>query len=265
MLATQLPHLWRRLLHLIAFAAVLLSICVSIEGDEEKPKPWSIDDVHFNASLLGNRVPFIEPVSLFGILRRDITDVLEWGCLSNTAAAKHSVNKWNDVGFNRTAAQEDPQFLHGTTMWINEHQAVGHMYYDVYLIQMMQTLPIDRIVWQRAPCAIADLCYGVGTFDGWYMGYFTAMMEAFNRSVPIYIRWLSTDFVAKPLYLHPAPRDKDGYSLSPPAIDARHPSINLKPNYQCFERVIKRRCPMCFHRGISTSAVSKPHNKYKHI
>lgn len=57
----------------------------------------------------------------------------------------------------------------GTTMWVHEWMQIGHAQYDVEVIQVLATTPVDRIVLQRAPCeackekdcGTSDLCYGV--------------------------------------------------------------------------------------------------------
>lgn len=63
-------------------------------------------------------------------------DDLHWGCLSNTQQPHHSVNKWSELVENKSEAAKLPGFLPGTTFWINEHMAVGHMYVPTNLETM---------------------------------------------------------------------------------------------------------------------------------
>lgn len=168
----------------------------------------------------------------------------------HTSAAHHSINRFQDVAKNRTEVILDKDFLKGTTIWINEHMAVGHMMYDVYLIQLLQVIPVDRIVHQRAPCVNMNLCDGTGSWDGWYMGYFAAIFDAFQPGVPVYVRWTWQDKNAKPLF--PSGSEKGGY-ISKPSRDY-YPSITLN-NAKCFERVVKRKCQLCYQHGIGLRAV----------
>jgi hypothetical protein len=90
----------------------------------------------FNDSALGSFPRFGEPPSLFELNKREIFEMLEWGCLYGTNQPHHSENKWADMDYNRSEALADWQFMRGNTIWINEHMAVGHMMYDVFMIQV---------------------------------------------------------------------------------------------------------------------------------
>ncbi len=114
------------------------------------------------------------------LVKTNVLDTMEWGCLFNTQQPHHSVNKWHDLEINHTEALKDDAFLTGTTFWVNEHMSVGHAMYDIALIQALQSVKIDRIVLQRAPCMNADLCMGIGTFDSFYKGMYMAMIDAFQ-------------------------------------------------------------------------------------
>ena len=151
----------------------------------------------WNASMLDIDPPLIEPVHIDNITARNSLEVLNWGCLFNTHMPHHSVNKFhalevinNSVEITRATAMKDPCFIPGTTFWVNEHMAVGHAMYDIMVMQALASpeLRVDRIVLQRAPCMNADLCSGVGTWDGWYMGFYTAMIEAFRPGIPVFLR-----------------------------------------------------------------------------
>jgi len=107
---------------------------------------------------------------------RKIISVQEWGCLTQTHLAHHALNKAIGLELNisvqntREMALQDGCFIQGTTLWVNEHMAVGHLYYDIYGMQVMAMTRVDRIVLQRAPCVNADLCTGIGTWESFYKG-----------------------------------------------------------------------------------------------
>ena len=92
---------------------------------------------------------------------------------------------------NRSEAVKDTNFLHGTTFWVNEHMNVGHVMYDIALMQVLQSTTVDRIVLQRAPCMNMNLCSGLGTFETFFKGMYIAMMEAaqIQTPIPIFVRW----------------------------------------------------------------------------
>jgi hypothetical protein len=103
--------------------------------------------------------------------------------------------------------------LQGTTIWVNEHMAVGHVMYDIPFIQAMQSTNVRRIVIQvsvyyiiinnmfnfnlflyysnivliqRSVCN-DDHCMGVGTWNSFFLGYYTSMIDAFRPGIPIYM------------------------------------------------------------------------------
>ena len=79
--------------------------------------------------------------------------------------------------------------MQGTTFWVNEHMNVGHVMYDIALIQVLQSTNVDRIILQRAPCMNMNLCAGIGTFETFFKGFYIAMLEAANITAPIFVRW----------------------------------------------------------------------------
>lgn len=93
----------------------------------------------------------------------------------------------------------DVGYLAGSTYWFNEDLHVGHVFYDIVLIQILQLMKIDRIVLQRTVCK-AKLCAGIGTVDSFYKAYFAAMFEAAGQSsIPVYVRWSHVEKHVKPL------------------------------------------------------------------
>lgn len=64
--------------------------------------------------------------------------------LSFHSRRKHHSEPVHFSSISRENAISDPDFLHGTTLWINEHMAVGHAMYDIALLQVYSmgfTLP----------------------------------------------------------------------------------------------------------------------------
>ncbi len=67
--------------------------------------------------------------------------------------------------------------------------AVGHMMYDIALLELVATTFIDNVVIQRAPCFTKDLCVGAGTLNTFYKTYFTLITSVSkNEKLLIYFR-----------------------------------------------------------------------------
>lgn len=196
----------------------------------------------------------------------------EYACLTNTAAAGHSVNKMHphpsitltdgqtgsSNGNISSPLMVDKNMLAGHTIWINEHMAVGHAMYDIFMMQLFAVQRVDRIILQRAACLNRNQCVGVGTWDGWYEGYYSAILEAFafgSQDVaahdipPIYVRWIWQEKRVSALLL------RHGDRVDVPR-DFVQPTIALAPS-MCFERVYIRRCPMCFRKSLTPSTVQR--------
>ena len=176
---------------------------------------------------------------------------------------------------------KDRCFVRGTTLWVNEHMVVGHAMYDIQAMQLLNLvdLKVDRIVLQRAPCINADLCAGVGTWDGWFKGFYMAMMDAFSPEKPIqiYLRFAWQERKAKPICL--------GHKYTPLSeTECRHEwmytgnpnnnasflrskknngpnecweSIFLMQPVKAVERIFKRNCNGCFENAISADTVAR--------
>lgn len=188
------------------------------------------------------------------LVGRKKLEQLDWGCLFNSDKPGHSKNKWNGIDTNRSEALKDPSFFRGSTFWINEYMSVGHMMYDIALLQVLQTVKVDRIILQRAVCISANQCAGIGMFDSFFKGMYTAMIDAFHSEIPIFVRWSWQDRNMKPLYLSSKVHNNE-YTVP---IERRHPSFHLKP-VTCMERVIRNpmRCTGCFHNTVSPSAAAR--------
>jgi hypothetical protein len=137
-------------------------------------------------------------------------------------------------------------YVPGSTYWINEWMAVGHMMYDVIMIQVMESMRIDRIITQRPAC-YADQCNGIGTFDSYFRGFYLAAINAFAPGIPVYLRWTGKDRDVVPLYIR---AENDDVSGPGKPITLQH--------IMSFERVARRANPEGhFWPGVGPSAVQK--------
>jgi hypothetical protein len=207
----------------------------------------------WNGTMLQSNPPVPDKGSVDLLVERKIVEKLDWGCLFGTEKHGHSKNKWHEIDYNKSEALKDPDFFRGTTFWINEYMAVGHMMYDVALLQVLQTTKIDRIIIQRAACT-GTQCAGVGTFDGFFKGLYISMIDSYHSEVPIFVRWTWKSKDMKPMYIG---------SLNPKGeldipIERRHLSFSLK-SITCMERVIRNpmRCLHCFRNSISPTAAAR--------
>ncbi len=46
---------------------------------------------------------------------------------------------------------------------------MGHVHYDIALVQVLQTVKVDRIIMQRSVCR-ANVCNGLGAIESFYKG-----------------------------------------------------------------------------------------------
>ena len=177
------------------------------------------------------------PVPEFGdldhLVSRNFARSDRWVCLTDTNKPKHSVNRVIKIK-NRTATSVDPDFLAGTTYWLNEYMHVGHVTFDSVLVQILKTTTIDRVVMQRAACH-ANLCFGVGTWRSFWSAYFAAAFEAANQSnIPVYIRWSWTERELKPNFVSTHIIGYENYNVSPT------PKSIVLTSLMCMEHVLRR-------------------------
>eukprot|EP01038_Epipyxis_sp_PR26KG_P004564 gene4564-6436_t len=200
-----------------------------------------------------NNVP--NKVSLDILIQRNFIQSYNWGCLDNVKFHSISSNLYNHwLSVPKAKLIKNLSTLNGTSVWINEWMALGHAMYDIVLIQILQSTQINRIIIQRAPCMRDDLC---NTWNSWFQGYFTAMIEAFQPGIPIYLRMYNTSYLS-PVYLSKDSniigtnnkRGNRNNQLNPPRIDISNDKV-------CFERLIRRYCSSCFYESISSSAIRK--------
>eukprot|EP01041_Mallomonas_annulata_P001858 gene1858-3604_t len=210
---------------------LLFVMCIfSLKADIKQlvdAKSWSMEE-------LGSK-PRDKDFTFAELLTRNSIIMRENGCLSHTNATLHSVNEWID--------RKNIKSIPGTTFWINECLAPGHMHYDVQLLQVLRTTKIDQIILQRAPCARPDFCQGIGNWGSFFKGLYTTMVDALNYTeIPVYIRFSPNDTVWTPYMVG----SRTGKSITNLALQTIPATENL-----CFEKVIRKACNQCFHNSIS--------------
>jgi hypothetical protein len=208
----------------------------------------------WNTSMLQASPPLPENTTVEYLAASKKLEQLDWGCLFNTDKPGHSKNKWHAIDTNKSEALKDPTFLRGTTFWINEYMSVGHMMYDIALLQVLQTTKVDRIILQRAVCISANQCAGIGMFDSFFKGLYTSMIDSYSSEIPLFMRWAWQSRDMKPMYLSSKAVNNE---ITVP-LERRHPSFHLK-SATCMERVIRNpmRCTSCFHNSVSPSAAAR--------
>ena len=174
--------------------------------------------------------------SIDALVQIGAVDVFNGSCLGGTNYTMHS-----DPNPMLPRAQY-PRSVHldGTTIWINEFQAVGHAMFDIPMLQVLHATDVTRIVLQRAPCARKDFCEGVGTWAGFFRGLYLSMLESAKKlHVPVYVRFYENETAWQPKV---SPRAATTTALPPP--------IPVETT-TCFGRVVRRHCDSCFHRSVS--------------
>ena len=159
------------------------------------------------------------------------------GCLTNVQRQAHSVNDWVHIGKNKPLTN----YLSGSTFWINEWQTPGHSMLDMVLIQVLQSIKLDRIILQRTPLPDQDVYAYWNTF---FQAYYTVMIDAFQPGIPIYIRREQKTDVLKAYYLYLEPNSTSlvgsaqGFVLRQTVM--ANDTIVLNKDKQCFDDVYTR-------------------------
>jgi hypothetical protein len=154
-------------------------------------------------------------------------------CLTEANKAKHANNRIIALT-DRTNSSSN--WLPGSTYWFNEYLHVGHVHFNVGLLQLLATTRIDRIILQRAACS-GLLCVGLGTFRSFYAAYFAAVLAATNHThVPIYLRWAWSQRNVDAVYVSTQTKDYEAVVPTPATAPS---SIHLEP-VMCFEHVLQR-------------------------
>ena len=129
-----------------------------------------------NSSL---QLPLPENSSFEDLITKNLLSSYQLGCFSNTDRPDHSINRWLPWDGSWDMAS-DSNFFNGTTFWINEYMSVGHVMFDIILLEALRRTKVDRIVLQRAPCLQNDLCLGLGTWVSFYRAFYAAVIDAFQ-------------------------------------------------------------------------------------
>ena len=171
---------------------------------------------------------------------REVLGFFRNACL-NRANLPH--DHINDVFF-YDGPQEMPlnnswaRYLPGTTYWFNEDLHVGHVHYDIVLLQALRVAKIDRIVLQRSVCK-SHLCSGIGTVDSFYKAYFASIFEAAGQpGIPVYLRWTHTEKSVKPLIFSTTTSDLYNHSAVKNQLSSDLQSIQLE-RLMCFDTVMR--------------------------
>ena len=215
---------------------LLVTYLTSLNCQSDLPKPVALDLERKHEGLFAS--------SLYADISWDnllgIHCILEHNnsCLTGTLRPNNNRNAvW--------ANNDKLPAINGTTYWINDWLHIGHVHYDIVLMQALHKTKIDRIVMQRPMCHKANavsLCQGIGSFVGWYAGYLNSILEAANVShVPIYMRrWKDDPWL--PVYLSSKMlASTAGSSFVLPSNQSHSASASLAvKDLTCFERVLRR-------------------------
>ena len=201
-------------------------------------------NLHFNTPLVDS---YVDEVTFLKTCKAIVSQ--RRMCLSETDKSTHYKNKMKHHQYDYKPN------LFTTTFWGNEFVQIGHVFYDLVMLEALQHVRIDRIAFQRAICASSGGCVGLGAIDGFYSGYLAAVLAAANKShIPVYFRWGWRDKELRPLYFSPvSPTLYSG--ATPPPTDL--PSIKIEQT-MCFERVLRSE-PTSFGAvpSISTGTASR--------
>jgi hypothetical protein len=229
---------------------ILLAVLLLINCGSFLPASATGD---WNISMLQGFPAFsTDRVTLEELVKANILNMGDMGCVFNANAPHHSINKWHVWDSDMSEMVQADNFLNGTTLWINEHMAVGHVMYDLWIIEALKSSKITRIVIQRAPCINADLCVGLGSWGTFFRGFYTALIDAFQPGVPLYLRFSPREFNLTPIYLSGNSTNVDG-EFTP---FKREKSFMLA-NRVCLERVVKRQCNHCFYPSVSPASAKQ--------
>ena len=154
-------------------------------------------------------------------------------CISKIYAFGHY--EW-DNQFNESA-----YFIEGTTYWLNQWMYVGHVMYDLLLIQLLRSVKLDQVILQRSQCHEITCVYSQ-TWSSWFRGYYTtAVLAAGYENLPFYVR-----------------HRINGTHWSPNVLGRNNISVSaqIPANRQlCFEYVFYAIHEFSFFGKISLSAV----------
>lgn len=263
------------------FIIAILSLATGVSSEIEKES----QQIWINSTMsLGLTPPLSSPLTIEEMISREAIRYDVMSCLDNTDHPTNNQNRLykskDNTNFSTNIADivtvevknlrgvtVRTAGLSGTTYWINEFMAVGHVSYDLALLQLLKSFRIDRIVLQRAPCATKDLCQGLGTWESFYKGLYTIMLAAAGKSgqVPVYVRMQKSQEYWIPYYLGNETRlamihdmfnhFKGNYANEKTSKQTILEDGMLAPlkisNMICFERLLRRKYnTKSFHHAI---------------
>jgi hypothetical protein len=194
--------------------------------------------------------PMPDNATLNTMLDRRTINYAENVCLSQTLSPAHSDNDMER--FSSAKHNKYKPVLTGTTMWINDWFAPGHVFFIISMIQVMQSIHIDRIILQRAPCWREDFCSGIGYYRSFYQGFYRVLIHAFQPQTTLYIRWYGSDKEYHAINLTDIRKNQIVGT-----IDSRFPPIKVQET-TCFEKVVARIvCHTCMFHSVSNSAIQQ--------
>jgi hypothetical protein len=131
-------------------------------------------------------------------------------------------------------------YLNGSTIWINEFMALGHVPYDLAVLEVFRVTKIDRVILQRAPCDHPTLCKFMNPWESWFKGFYKTMIYAFQQNATVYHRSHGSEHE-----WYPASFDERKQLLQP--IHAF--------GLMCFDKVVRRDSIDDFYKGLSDTTV----------
>jgi hypothetical protein len=212
----------------------------------------SINSDSFSDDELGALPPFDNKVSdiVRELLNRSSIEYKQNMCLSNTDMATHAINLWGNAFSSHANWNSEIPHLPGKTYWINEYMAVGHLMYDLQLLELLQhENTVDRIVAQRAPCATKDLCQGVGTWHSFFEGFYRTAIISSGLNIPIYLRFYPTEKTLSAIFLNGNYSNGNSSSNIPLALPVK--------KAMCFEHIYRKVCNKCFQSSIRPITATK--------
>lgn len=135
-------------------------------------------------------------------------------------------------------------YLNGTTVWINEFMALGHVPYDLAVLEVFRVTHIDRVILQRAPCDHPTLCKWMDPWESWFKGFYKTMISTFQQNATVYHRSYGREHDWFP--------DINSFDKSKQLLEPIH-AFGL----MCFDRVVRRDSIDDFYKGLSDATVQK--------
>jgi len=211
------------------------------DDDHRNLRSYRKRQLSWNINELGAQSSKIKSFSLKELEAAEVIQVRSNSCLNNCDKPLHSVNEWC----------KDPKMtsIPGTTYWLNEFMAPGHMQLDIHLLQLFHLGLIDRVILQRSPCARPDFCQGIGNWGTFFKGLYTAMVDSAKIApVPFYVRFQPEETAWKMRRLGSLTSATRTSLSGPPPF-----AINVS-DMMCFERVLRRVKHTGFHHSVSPHA-----------